>query len=153
MDLQQKLGNIKPRLSLALGQTPVRAITSNASGFSSTSLPFDILRFDFLPCLLRSTHTNKQKMRSYILFCCLAGLVAARSLAVQPRDDLDFTATTGPICCGHGTQDPNNLCKNAGLFAYCVSLFFHSCSSTIRRWVSGQVQYLGAFGWSWSNHH
>ncbi|KAH8838716.1 hypothetical protein MCOR07_003865 [Pyricularia oryzae] len=62
-------------------------------------------------------------MRSYILFCCLAGLVAARSLAVQPRDDLDFTATTGPICCGHGTQDPNNLCKNAGLFAYCCSSF------------------------------
>ncbi|TLD23313.1 hypothetical protein PspLS_07078 [Pyricularia sp. CBS 133598] len=62
-------------------------------------------------------------MRAYILFCCLAGLAAARTVAIQPRDDLEFTAKTGPLCCGQGTEDPGNLCKNAGLFAFCCSGF------------------------------
>ncbi|TLD19325.1 hypothetical protein PspLS_09774 [Pyricularia sp. CBS 133598] len=66
-------------------------------------------------------------MRRHIIFCCFAGLVAAKTPAIQPRQDpSNIKGVTGNICCNHGTTDPNKLCSNATLNAYCVS-FCHKC--------------------------
>lgn len=70
-------------------------------------------------------------MRGYTAFCYFIGLVAANSLPIQPREDTsNFKGITGEICCNRGTTDPNNLCHDAKLNAYCVSLFQHVESLT-----------------------
>ncbi|TLD07586.1 hypothetical protein PgNI_10212 [Pyricularia grisea] len=68
-------------------------------------------------------------MRMHLIFSCLAGLVAVRAAKISPRDDSNFVATTGGICCSQGTTDPNNLCKNFNLDAFCCSSYPNNVDS------------------------
>ncbi|ELQ43928.1 hypothetical protein OOU_Y34scaffold00123g1 [Pyricularia oryzae Y34] len=68
-------------------------------------------------------------MRGYTAFCYFIGLVAANSLPIQPREDTsNFKGITGEICCNRGTTDPNNLCHDAKLNAYCL-MGYIQCSA------------------------